>query len=307
MELHQLRYFAKVAELGSFTRAAEACHVAQPSLSQQIIKLERELKQPLFERLGRSVRLTDAGRILKEHADQVLKLVEDVKTRIVDESDTGRLSIAAIPTVAPYLLPPLITAFRRECPGVQLEVLEETTKAALECLATGEADLALLALPAVGDHLHVEPLFTEELLLVLPKSHPVAKKSRPTVRDVADEPFVLLNEAHCLTDSALSFCRRKSFQPLVTSRMSQLSTLQQLVSAGQGISFVPEMAARIDADKGRVYRSLSGECPKRTIGVAWHEFRYQTKVFRRFVEWLRVWSKRFAADGVGVRADAVRS
>jgi LysR family hydrogen peroxide-inducible transcriptional activator len=298
MELHQLRYFSKVAELGSFTRAAEACHVAQPSLSQQIIKLERELKQPLFERLGRSIRLTDAGRTLKEHADQVLRLVDDAKTRIVDSADAGRLSIAVIPTVAPYLLPPLITAFRREQPGVQLEVLEETTKASLECLASGEADLAILALPAVGDHLHVEPLFTEELLLVLPKSHPAAKKPRPTLRDVADEPFVLLNEAHCLTDSALSFCRRKSMQPLVTSRMSQLSTLQQLVSSGQGISFVPEMAARIDADKSRVYRSLAGETPKRTIGMAWHDFRYQTKVFRRFTEWLRTWSKRFAADGV---------
>jgi DNA-binding transcriptional LysR family regulator len=80
--------------------------------------------------------------------------------------------------------------------------------------------------------------------------------------------------------------------------MSQLATLQQLVSSGQGLSFVPEMAARIDADKNRVYRSLAGEVPKRTIGVAWHEFRYQTKVFRRFVEWLRGWSKRFAADGV---------
>src|ERR1043165_3379733 len=103
MELHQLRYFAKVAELGSFTRAAAACYVAQPSLSQQIIKLERELKQPLFERLGRTVRLTEAGRTLKEHADQVLRLVDEAKSRIVERADAGKLSIAAIPTVAPYL------------------------------------------------------------------------------------------------------------------------------------------------------------------------------------------------------------
>jgi LysR family transcriptional regulator, hydrogen peroxide-inducible genes activator len=293
MELHQLRYFAKVAELGNFTRAAEACFVSQPSLSQQIIKLERELKQPLFERLGRGVRLTDAGRVLKEHADQVLKLLDDARARIVDSPEGGRLTIAAIPTVAPYLVPQMLQDFRRECPGAQIEILEETTKAALDLCTRGEADLAILALPIEGEHLHVEPLFTEELLLVLPKSHPAAKKPRLTLKDVADEPFVLLNEAHCLTDNALSFCRRKSFQPIITSRMSQLTTLQQLVSLGHGLSFVPEMAARIDTDKRRVYRNLAGEQPKRTIGLAWHEYRYQTQLFRRFTAWLRTWSRTF--------------
>ena len=98
MEIHQLRYFAKVAELGNFTRAAEACFVSQPSLSQQIIKLEQELGQPLLERLGRSVRLTKAGEILKPRADQILALLDDAKSRITDDPNAGRLSIAAIPT-----------------------------------------------------------------------------------------------------------------------------------------------------------------------------------------------------------------
>ena len=146
MELHQLRYFTAVADLGSFTRAAEKCLVAQPSLSQQIIKLEKELGQPLFERLGRSVRLTAAGKLLKERVDQVLALLDDAQARITDDPDAGKLSIAAIPSIAPYYLPGVLEGFRRAVPGAQLEVVEEVTQVSLRKLAEGEVDLALLAL-----------------------------------------------------------------------------------------------------------------------------------------------------------------
>ena len=294
MELQQLRYFAAVAKHANFTRAAEECLVSQPSLSQQIIKLERELGRPLFERLGRTARLTEAGRQFQEHAEQVLRLVDDAKARLTDSPDTGRLVIGAIPTIAPYLLPRLLDDFRRECPGAKIEVVEETTRNGLELCMRGEVDLLVLALPVTAEHLHTEPLFTEELHLVLPKKHRLATKPRINTADIADEPLLLLHEAHCLTENALSFCRRKSLDPITTSRVSQLGTLQELVSLGQGLSFVPEMAKRRDVSKSRVYRSLAGEKPERTIGIAWHEFRYQTKLFRRFVDWLRPWATGFA-------------
>ncbi|MCE9606195.1 MAG: LysR family transcriptional regulator [Planctomycetia bacterium] len=293
MELQQLRYFVAVANHANFTRAAEACLVSQPSLSQQIIKLERELGQPLFERLGRTARLTEAGRTFQDHAEQVLRLVEDAKARLTDSADTGRLVIAAIPTIAPYMLPQLLDDFRRECRGAKIEVVEETTRNAIELCVRGEVDLILLALPVVLEHLRTAPLFTEELHLVLPKKHRLAGKPRITTADIADEPLLLLNDTHCLTENALSFCRQKSLQPIVTSRVSQLATLQELVSLGQGLSFVPEMAKRLDTAKSRVYRSLAGDRPERTIGIAWHEFRYQTKLFRRFVDWLHPWAKEF--------------
>src|SRR5687767_213130 len=111
MELNQLRYFAKVAELGNFTRAAEACHVSQPSLSQQIAKLEYELGHPLFERLGRGVRLTDAGRQFRDRAVAILGLVAEARTGIADEPDAGRVVVGAIPTIAPYFLPAVLTRF----------------------------------------------------------------------------------------------------------------------------------------------------------------------------------------------------
>ena len=122
MELHQLRYFTKVAELGNFTHAAKACHVSQPSLSSQIAKLERELGQPLFERQVRGARLTDAGQRFKERVDQILHLLEDARECVQDEGDAGRLTIAAIPTIAPYLLPQLLADFAHQHPHAEIEV-----------------------------------------------------------------------------------------------------------------------------------------------------------------------------------------
>ena len=287
MELQQLRYFAKAAELGNFTRAAEATFVSQPSLSQQIIKLEQELGQPLFERLGRQVRLTEAGKLLKERVDQVLALLDDAQARIADRPDTGRLTIAAIPSIAPYFLPSVLEGFRRDCPGAQLEVVEEVTQLSLRKLAEGEVDLALLALPVHGSNLHIEPLFSEELLLVLPAGHALADKPRLTLKDLSDEPFVLLNDSHCLTQNALSFCQQKKFQPIVTSRISQLATLQELVALGQGVSLIPAMARKLDSSPTRIYRSLAGEKPTRTIALVWHEYRFQSRLFKRFAAWLK--------------------
>lgn len=287
MELQQLRYFAKAAELSNFSRAAEACMVSQPSLSQQIIKLEHELGKPLFERLGRQVRLTDAGRLLKERVDQVMAILDDAKSRICDDPNSGRLTIAAIPSIAPYYLPGVLEGFRRVAPQVQLEVVEDITQVSLRRLSDGEVDLAILALPINHNALHLEPLFTEELLVVMPMSHPLASKARLTIKDLTDEPFLLLNDSHCLTHNALSFCERKNFQPLITSRISQLTTLQELVGLGQGISLIPRMARDLDISPTRVYRSLSGEKPTRSIVLAWHKQRFQSRVFQRFVEWMK--------------------
>ena len=287
MEIHQLRYFAKVAEIGNFTRAAEACFVSQPSLSQQIAKLEEELGQPLFERLGRGVRLTEAGRKLRERASQILLLLDEAKAAITDEPDSGRLVVAAIPTIAPYFLPPVLTQFASACPRARIEVAEETTAHILEMLAHGDADLAVLALPLRGENLHVETLFTEELLAVLPAGHALIGKANLSLRDLAGEPFVLLHEAHCLTGTAMSFCRREGIAPTGTARIQQLATIQELVRLGHGVSLVPAMAARADTHAGRVYRSLSGDKPTRTVALAWNRMRYQSKLFSRFAAALR--------------------
>jgi LysR family transcriptional regulator, hydrogen peroxide-inducible genes activator len=286
MEMHQLRYFAKVAELGNVTRAAEACFVSQPSLSQQLTKLERELGQPLFERLGRGVRLTEAGRLFKIYCDQILSLTEDARTRVADDPDSGRIVLAAIPTIAPYFLPDILTRFARTAPRARIEIVEDTTAHIVRQLADGDVEMAIVALPVVGDHVETRPLFTEELVAVLPSTHPLAKKTKLTLKDLAAEPFVLLNEAHCLTGTAMSFCARHALSPLVTSRSHQLLTVLELVRLGQGVSLIPAMAVPRGADEGRVYRPLAGDTPTRTIAVAWNRMRYQTQLFKRFLQFL---------------------
>lgn len=286
MEMHQLRYFAKVADLGNVTRAAEACHVSQPSLSQQIAKLERELGQPMFERLGRGVRLTEAGRLFKRYADQILSLTEDACARVADTPDAGRIVLAAIPTVAPYFLPTVLTRFARECPKAQIEIVEDTTGNILRLLADGNIDLAILALPIQAKHVQTKTLFTEELLAVVSSSHALATKPRVGVKDLVAEPFVVLNETHCLTRSTINFCERHAASPLITAKGHQILTMLELVRLGQGVSLIPAMAVPKGDDEGRVYRSLSGDKPSRTIAMAWNRLHYQTQLFKRFVRFV---------------------
>jgi LysR family hydrogen peroxide-inducible transcriptional activator len=289
MEMHQLRYFVAVAQNGSFSRAAEHCHVSQPSLSQQIQKLERGLGQRLFDRLGRRVLLTDAGRLLLDRATAILATVDDTQRRLrpTDDDDGGQLTVGAIPTVAPYLLPPALNRFLRRYPGVEVTVEEDVTRHILQTVEAGELDLALVALPVDEERLHVEPLFSEELLLAVPRVHRLARQRKITVDDVRDERFILLNEMHCLGDQVLSFCRAHGCQPQIACRSAQIATVQLMIETGQGISFLPATARHVDRGKGRVYRSLGDVPPRRTIGVIWRRHRYHSPTAERFLAGLR--------------------
>src|SRR4051794_24799485 len=168
MELHQLRYFVAVARAGNFSRAAERCHVSQPSLSQQILKLERQLGQPLLNRLGRRAVPTDAGRLLLERATAILAAVEDAERRLqAGDGGHGRLAVGAIPTIAPYLLPAALERFARRWPAVEVSLVEDVTRNLVAAVAEGELDLAVVALPQGDERLQADPLLTEPLLAAL--------------------------------------------------------------------------------------------------------------------------------------------
>jgi LysR family hydrogen peroxide-inducible transcriptional activator len=293
MELHQLRYFVAVAQAGNFSRAAERCHVSQPSLSQQIQKLERQFKQPLFHRLGRKAVLTDAGRLLLDRAMSILASVDDAERRLRagDDASSGRLAIGAIPTIAPYVLPPTLKAFTRHCPEAELIVREETTANLVPAVVEGELDLALVALPLAEPHLEEEPLRTEPLLLAMPANHPLRDRKRVTVRDLADERFILLGEMHCLADQVLNFCRAHECQPFIACKSAQINTIQQLIALGQGVSLLPEVAAKFDATGQIIYRQLAGDQPQRTLGVVWHRHYFHSPLATNFLAELRRWAK----------------
>jgi LysR family hydrogen peroxide-inducible transcriptional activator len=289
MELHQLRYFVAVAQTGSFSRAAERCHVSQPSLSQQVAKLEGRLGQRLLDRLGRRVQLTGPGRQLLERAVGILAAVEDAERRLRDGegAQDGWLTVGAIPTVAPYLLPAALERFLRRHPNVELTVHEDVTRQLVAATAAGELDLALVALPMDDPRLEWEALFSEPLLLAMAAGHRLARRRRVTVEDLGAERFILLNEMHCLGQQTLSFCRANDCQPRIACRSAQITTVQSLIALGLGVSLLPAMARRADRDKRRCYRPLAGAGPTRTVAALWHRHRYHSPAAERFLDVLR--------------------
>ncbi len=288
MELSQLRYVLAVAEAGNFTRAAARSNIAQPSLSQQIIKLERELGHKLFHRLGRKAVLTEAGSAFLERARKILFEVEDA-TKELGDSPTfeRRITVGAIPTLAPYLLPTLIARSRKRHPNLQVNIREDFKATLVREMLEGEMDLALVSLPMSEASIQVEVLWKESLLLAVAKDHPLASKQDVTAADLANETFILLGSSSSLAAQVRRFCGDHHFEPRIGSRCAQVATVKALVATGAGISILPE-GAKSDADEGALaYVALSDAEPTREIAVLKHMQRYQSRGAEQFLALVR--------------------
>jgi len=287
LDLHLLVQFVVLARTKNFTRAAEELHLSQSALSRAIQKLEDQLGQPLFERKPREIVLTDLGGLLLDRAKEILKLMEDTFSELSEAGKRGRVRLGAIPTIAPYFLPTLLASFAKKHPEISVIVQEDTTDMLIKRCSHGEIDVALLALPIITRQLDIEPLFDEELLLLLPLGHPLEAKKKITAESVNGYPFVMLNEAHCLSENIASFCRKQSVQPVTIERTSQLATVQELVSLNHGVSIVPEMARKIDTSTQRTYRSFTSTKPSRTIAMMWNPDRFLSKSTKILMDHLR--------------------
>jgi LysR family transcriptional regulator, hydrogen peroxide-inducible genes activator len=287
MEIHQLRYFCAVAETSSFSRAAVQTHVSQPSLSQQILKLEDELGARLFDRLGRSVRLTELGKTFLPRARAVLRELEAAKGDVNERKDSigGSICIGVIPTIAPYLLPPHLTFFTRQFPQARLAVVEEITPVLLERLRASSVDIAILALPIRGNEFETFPLFTERLFAALPKGHKLARHSSLSLKDLRAEPFLLLRDGHCFRDTAIAACGRARLNPQIIFESGQFSSILSMVGTGMGVSIIPEMA--IDKRQACRYVRIADSEATRTIGVVVLRGRSLTRVQLAFLSRLR--------------------
>jgi len=287
MELHQLRYFCAVAETGSFSRAAEQSHVSQPSLSQQIMKLEDELGARLFDRLGRSVRLTEVGKTFLPRARTVLRELEAAKGDVVERKDFigGPVIVGIIPTVGPYFLPPVLTSFSRKFPQVRFTVIEEITPVLLDRLRAAAIDVAILALPIRGHEFETAPLLTERLFAALPRSHKLGKRRSLFLKDLRSDPFLLLRDGHCFRDTAVAACDRARLHPQVIFESGQFGSLLSMVGAGMGVSIVPEMA--IEKKSQCRYVHIADEQAARTIGVVVLRGRSLTRAHQAFLSHLR--------------------
>lgn len=272
MELHQLRYFVAAAEAGSISRAAQRCRVAQPSLSQQIRKLEDALGSPLFDRMGRGVALTDAGRALLPRARRILQEVHDARDSLDTdiERGSGVFSIGAIPTVAPYLLPEAFARFREEFPDAAVTVREDFTEHLLEAIADNELDVAIMSTPVEHELVEHEVIGSEPLLVVAPAGTPLCRPDTDpgvTLTDLRAQPTVTLHEMHCLGRQISGFCAERRLARNITCRTAQLATVLEFVRLGMGVSIVPAMAARADTSTERVYLPLKTRPPMREISL----------------------------------------
>src|SRR6202522_149779 len=287
MEVHQLRYVCAVADTGNFSRAAERCQIAQPSLSQQVLKLEEDLGAKLFDRLGRSIRLTEAGRAFIPHARAILEQMEVARSSVADKNADlrGSVAVGVIPTVAPYLMPSYTASFAKKYPDAKLRIVEETTLVLIEGLRDLSIDVAILALPLRYKDLELFPIRTEPLFAVLRRDHPRASAKSLALKDLRGESFVMLRDGHCFRDLSLDTCTRARITPNIAFESGQFSSLLGMVAAGIGVSLVPEMA--IDRNANCRYVRLSDAQATRTIVAAVLRGRSFNRVQQAFVSGMK--------------------
>jgi len=296
MELDQLRYFLAVARAGTFTRAAEREGVTQPSLSQQILKLEKSLGVALFERRGRSVRLTQAGERLLPQAQSLLRQEADARQSLGEFMNRvgGRLAVGAIPTVMPYWLAPQIAGFQSRYANVELHLIENITARLVEGLQTGDLDVAIVSLPLSSADIVVSELFREEIFLLLPKTHSLAALPQVDPRRTLSERLLVLREGHCFRRETLAVSRRNLRGPSTVFETDQFSSVFALVAVGFGISVAPKMATPAATGSGCRCVTIDGH-PSRRIGYAQIRRPQVPPAQRAFIDWLKELCHRPAA------------
>ena len=270
LTLKQLRYVEALARHGHFGRAAEACAISQPALSMQIKELEASLGAALFERAARQVRPTSLGEEFVLRARDILRAVDELGdlARAAPDRFGGRLRVGVIPTIAPYLLPTIIGNLTRRFPGLDIHVRETLTPRLIRELAEGRLDTAIVALPVSEPSFAEVALFAEDFVLVRPGED--AGKPVPNVEALRRMRLLLLEEGHCFRDQALAFCDMQATQPRELLDASSLSTLVQMVSAGIGVTLIPEMAVAVETRSAPVsIARFRGRQPSRTIGMIW--------------------------------------
>ncbi|MCX8995551.1 hydrogen peroxide-inducible genes activator [Rhizobiaceae bacterium BDR2-2] len=270
--IRHLRYFDALARHGHFGRAAEDCSVTQPALSVQIKELEEIVGAPLVERSVRKVRLTGLGEEFALRTRGILRAIDELGdlARAFQGPMAGRFRIGVIPTVAPYLLPVIIKDLALHYPGLDLHPREAVTQKLIEDLLEAKLDAAIVALPVSEASLTEVSLFDEEFVLVRPLED--ADKPVPNPEMLHEMRLLLLEEGHCFRDQAISFCRMSSSLPRDLMEGSSLSTLVQMVSAGIGVTLIPQMAVPVETRSAPVsIVRLPHARPSRTIGMVWRK------------------------------------
>ncbi|OFW13403.1 MAG: LysR family transcriptional regulator [Acidobacteria bacterium RIFCSPLOWO2_02_FULL_67_21] len=290
VSLRQLQYIVAVADARSFRRAAEACHVAQPSLSAQVALAEEQLGIRLFDRDRRGVRLTHGGEALVDQARRVLLAAGDLRSLAQQFRDPfhGTLRVGVIPTVGPYLLPDITPALGRDYPDLTLIWSEERTERLVEQLDSGALDAAILALEAPIGECEYAILGRDPFVLAARPDHPLVRPHAPaTLEALNGAPLLVLNEGHCFKDQVQSLCahtgvRKMSFQA------TSLSTLVQMAGAGTGVTLLPALAVPVENRRGQLrVRRFAPPVPGRTLILAWRRGSALRPAFSKLADTMR--------------------
>ncbi len=275
MNLRALQYLVTLADVRHFSKAAERCHVSQPTLSTQIRKLEEELDVLLVERSPRQVMLTEVGEDVVRRARALLGEVDAIKSiaRRSRDPHSGTLRMGIFPTLAPYFLPHVVPAIRKAFPRLTLRLFEEKTEDVLAMLTQGRLDAGLLALPVEGDSLATRVLFEEPFVLAVPEGHPLCGADSVEMNDLENQELLLLEDGHCLREQALEVCQLSGAHEQLDFHATSMETLRQMVAAGTGITLMPVLAVKppVAHTENLVTRPFKTPGPKRTIALVWRK------------------------------------
>ena len=275
IKLKDLRYLVAVADTGHFGKAAERCFVSQPTLSAQLRKLEEYLGVVLVERQPRQALLTPAGAEIVARARRIVEASDEVVEIARTHRDplAGRLRIAFLPTIGPYLLPGIAPRLHKALPRLELMFYEHQTAPMLERLHAGDIDMGVLALPVELDGLVAQPLYDEPFVVAAPAQHPLAARKQVRIEDLRGLTLLLLEDGHCLRDQALDVCSRIAVRESQDFRATGIETLRQMVAVDAGVTLLPELATRgaYAAARGVAIRPFTRPAPTRRIGAVWRK------------------------------------
>lgn len=284
MDIRQLSYFIEVAKHQSFTKAAQALHVTQPTLSKMVKNLEIEMEVSLFDRSSRKVRLTDAGEVVFIQAQKIVNSLDDLSSSLYDimNLNKGKITIGLPPVISTLFFPTIIAEFQSRYPDVSVILVEDGAKKVEEKVADGEVDLGFVMLPVDAERFDVIPFVSQEIKLLVHEDHPLADRETRDLIDFKDDPFLLLSKEFTLNGRTVEFCRSEGFEPKVAYESSQWDFIVCMVEKNLGVTLMPKLIC--DRVKYGPFKtiSLTQTFPWR-LGIIMAKNRYVPYVSREFI------------------------
>lgn len=290
MELRQIRYFIEVAKREHVTEAANELHVAQSAVSRALSNLEEELGVQLFIREGRNVRLTPIGRIFLERMQQAMRVIGDARQIIEEYTDPerGTVNVGFPSSLATYMLPTAISAFRDEYPNAKFRLHQGSYRQLMEAVIHGDINMALLGpVPMDDAKLKGKILFTEQVVALLPANHRLASSNSLELTELREESFVVFAKGFVLRDLLMDACRQNGFEPIISFEGEDIDAIKGLVSAGLGVSLVPEITLIDNLPRSTVKVPISEPQVRRSVGMVIpreRELLPTEKIFADFIE-----------------------